>query len=57
MESASVTKPWAGLSSGQLRAKYPRKSESSEARRNTEGHESVSVTTVEFGVHEKTYCR
>jgi hypothetical protein len=33
--SARVTKPWAGLRSGQLRAKKVRKSENSEARRNT----------------------
>lgn len=33
--NARVTKPWLGLRSGQLRAKYPRNSESSETIRNT----------------------
>jgi len=35
MDTASVTKPCRGLSSGQLRAKYDRNKDSSETRRNT----------------------
>lgn len=35
IDNASVTKPCDGLSKGQLRAKYARKSESSETARNT----------------------
>lgn len=37
MAMARVTKPWVGLRRGQLRAKKPRKMESSETKRNTIG--------------------
>lgn len=48
---ANVTKPWVGLSSGQLRAKYCGKTESSETRRNA-GQISMCMTLAA----QSTYC-